>query len=30
MVQTLAELEKKWEVPFKNSWHSTVFAHLIS
>ncbi|WP_316807003.1 ABC transporter ATPase [Pedobacter agri] len=29
MVQTLAELENKWEVPFKNSWHSTVFAHLI-
>lgn len=29
MVQTLAELETKWEVPFKNSWHSTVFAHLL-
>ena len=30
MVQNLAELESKWEVPFKNSWHSTVFAHLLS
>jgi len=29
MVQTLADLETKWEVPFKNSWHSTVFAHLL-
>ncbi|WP_231426217.1 ABC transporter ATPase [Pedobacter sp. Leaf250] len=29
MVQTLSELETKWEVPFKNSWHSTVFAHLL-
>ncbi|RYD73219.1 MAG: ABC transporter ATPase [Sphingobacteriales bacterium] len=29
MVQTLVELEKKWEVPFKDSWHSTVFAHLV-
>jgi hypothetical protein len=29
MVQTLADLESKWEVPFKNSWHSTVFAHLL-
>jgi len=29
MVQNLAELESKWEVPFKNSWHSTVFAHLL-
>jgi hypothetical protein len=29
MVQNLAELETKWEVPFKNSWHSTVFAHLL-
>ena len=29
MVQTLAELDSKWEVPFKNSWHSTVFAHLL-
>ncbi len=29
MVQTLADLDAKWEVPFKNSWHSTVFAHLL-
>ncbi|MBC6112431.1 ABC transporter ATPase [Pedobacter fastidiosus] len=29
MVQTLAELNAKWEVPFQNSWHSTVFAHLL-
>ncbi|SDE38526.1 ABC transporter ATPase [Pedobacter soli] len=29
MVQTLAELDSKWEVPFKNSWHSSVFAHLL-
>jgi len=29
MVQTLVELETKWEVPFKDSWHSTVFAHLV-
>ncbi|KQM63832.1 ABC transporter ATPase [Pedobacter sp. Leaf216] len=29
MVQNLAELESKWEVPFRNSWHATVFAHLL-
>lgn len=29
MVQNLAELDSKWEVPFQNSWHSTVFAHLL-
>lgn len=29
MVQTLADLNQKWEVPFKDSWHSTVFAHLL-
>jgi hypothetical protein len=29
MVQNLKELESKWEVPFQNSWHSTVFAHLL-
>ncbi|NTE00011.1 ABC transporter ATPase [Agrobacterium tumefaciens] len=29
MVQTLADLESKWEVPFKDSWHSTVFSHLL-
>ena len=29
MVQTLADFNQKWEVPFKDSWHSTVFAHLL-
>ncbi|KLT66517.1 hypothetical protein [Pedobacter sp. BMA] len=29
MVLTLEDLNQKWEVPFKNSWHSTVFAHLL-
>ncbi|MET3112501.1 hypothetical protein AAKU52_000212 [Pedobacter sp. CG_S7] len=29
MVQTLAEFETKWEIPFEKSWHSTVFAHLL-
>lgn len=29
MVQNLAELESKWEVPFQNSWHASVFAHLL-
>jgi hypothetical protein len=29
MVQNLAELERKWEVSFQNSWHATVFAHLL-
>ena len=29
MVQNLNELETKWEVPLKDSWHSTVFAHLL-
>jgi hypothetical protein len=29
MVQNLDELETKWEVPFEQSWHSTVFAHLL-
>jgi hypothetical protein len=29
MVQTLNELNTKWEVPLKNSWHSTVFADLL-
>lgn len=26
MVQTLQELETKWEVPMKDSWHKLVFA----
>ncbi|MFC4212696.1 ABC transporter ATPase [Pedobacter lithocola] len=29
MVQNLDELQTKWEVPFKNSWHASVFAHLL-
>ncbi len=29
MVQNLEELNTKWEVPFRDSWHSTVFAHLL-
>ena len=29
MVQTLQEFETKWEVPFEQSWHSKVFAHLL-
>lgn len=26
MVQTLAEMQTKWEVPLKHSWHHAVFA----
>ncbi|TKC07142.1 ABC transporter ATPase [Pedobacter frigoris] len=29
MVQTLSEFETKWEVPFEQSWHGKVFAHLL-
>ncbi|MBC7565549.1 MAG: ABC transporter ATPase [Pedobacter sp.] len=29
MVQTLAEFENKWQVPFEQSWHNLVFAHLL-
>ncbi|MET1055959.1 MAG: ABC transporter ATPase [Pedobacter sp.] len=29
MVQTLADFETKWEVPFKYSWHNKVFADLL-
>ena len=29
LVQTLDELENKWEVPFENSWHSKIFGHLL-
>lgn len=29
LVQTLADFETKWEVPFKDSWHSKVFADLL-
>ena len=29
LVQNLADFENKWEVPFENSWHSTIFGHLL-
>jgi len=29
LVQNLAELESKWEVPFKDSWHQQLFGSLI-
>lgn len=29
MVQTLQEFETKWEIPFEDSWHGKVFAHLL-
>ena len=29
MVQNLAELNSKWEVPFKNSWHIQLFGKLV-
>jgi len=29
LVQTLADFETKWEVPFKYSWHNKVFADLL-
>jgi hypothetical protein len=28
MVQTLEDYQRKWEVPFAQSWHNTVFSHL--
>lgn len=30
LVQTLADLENNWEVPFKNSWHARVFGNIIN
>ncbi|WP_295672163.1 ABC transporter ATPase [uncultured Mucilaginibacter sp.] len=30
MVQNLSELQAKWEVPFKDSWHIQLFRDLIS
>lgn len=30
MVQNLSELETKWEVPFKNSWHIQLFRDLVN
>ena len=29
MVQNVAELQTKWEVPFKESWHARLFGNLI-
>lgn len=29
MVQTLQELETKWELAFKDSWHASVFAQFL-
>lgn len=29
LVQTVAELHSKWEVPFKDSWHATVFGGVL-
>ncbi|HMI02354.1 MAG TPA: hypothetical protein VK541_07735 [Pedobacter sp.] len=29
MIQSLQEFETKWEVPFEQSWHNTIFAHLL-
>jgi hypothetical protein len=30
LVPTLADLETKWEVPFKDSWHPQLFGNLVS
>ncbi len=30
MVQSLNELNTKWEVPFKDSWHQQLFASLVN
>ena len=30
MVQTLNDLQTKWEVPFKDSWHARLFGNLIA
>jgi hypothetical protein len=29
-VQNLTELETKWEVPFKDSWHIQLFRDLVN
>lgn len=29
-IQTVAELQTKWEVPFKNSWHQQLFGNLVT
>ncbi len=30
LVQNLTELENKWEVPFKDSWHMQLFGNLVN
>ncbi|HVW94651.1 MAG TPA: hypothetical protein VHA56_01615 [Mucilaginibacter sp.] len=30
LVQNLAELNTNWEIPFKDSWHSRIFADLVT
>jgi len=30
LVQNLAELNTKWEVPFKDSWHNQLFGNLVA
>jgi hypothetical protein len=30
LVQTLQQLETKWEVPFKDSWHNQLFGNLVT
>jgi len=30
LVQNLTELENKWEVPFKDSWHIQLFGNLVA
>ncbi|RYY07632.1 MAG: ABC transporter ATPase [Sphingobacteriaceae bacterium] len=30
MVSTLADLQTKWQIPLKNSWHNRVFGSLIN
>jgi len=30
MVQSLADLQTKWEVPFKDSWHMQLFGDLVT
>lgn len=30
MVQNLNELQSKWEVPFKDSWHAQLFGNLVN
>ncbi|TWJ02434.1 hypothetical protein JN11_01407 [Mucilaginibacter frigoritolerans] len=30
LVQNLAELQTKWEVPFKDSWHIQLFGNLVT